>query len=366
MKLKLKIIILSTLTTLGCATIIMIYNLSENITHYHNNFTRRYPQHTAQEIYSNDLKFNSYYFAGQSNGAIYLGNYTAPLQVMALDTTLQTKKVFHIVLNQQQLPIQSPQIRVLGTDFYVFEGTVPYIFKGSTKDWKAKLRLNGGRFFSQLEPIDSVNLAIRYMQPKTGQNSMGKINLADTIQVKYNTSLLQKQFDGIFDTDGNLMVNSYGNKIIYVYLYRNQFIVAKPNLDLLYRGNTIDTITKAQIQLIQLKDGRGKTFAKPPLIVNKTSAVNNELLYINSTLPGQFETEELWKTASIIDVYNLTDKTYRSSFPIYNIGNKKMRSMLVSGKLLYALIGDKIVCYKLREHLAQTRSAKEYSKAKEK
>jgi hypothetical protein len=202
------------------------------------------------------------------------------------------------------------------------------------------------------------------MQPKTAQNIIGKINLADTTKAKYNTSLLQKQFDGIFDTDGTLMVNHDLNKIVYVYRYRNQFTVAQPNLKLDYRGNTIDTITKAQIQLIQLKNGKGKTFAKPPLIVNKTSAIEGNFLYVNSTVLGLYETEELWKTASIIDVYDLTNKTYRSSFPIYNIGNKKMRRMLVSGNLVYALIGDKIVCYKLREHLSQTRSAKEYAKTK--
>jgi len=364
MKAKSKIVVLSLLTIFGCSAMIILYKMSENITHYHNNFTRRYPQHAAQEIYNTDLKFNSYYFAGQNNGTIYLGNYTAPLQVMALDTTLKKKHIFHIVLNQQQLPIQSPQIRIQGTNFYVFEGTVPYIFKGSIKDWIGSLIVNSGHFFSQLEPIDSVNLAIRYMQPKTGQSLIGKINLADTSQVNFNTKLLQKQLDGIFDTDGSLLANHSGNKVIYVYRYRNQFVVTKPNLDLLYRGNTIDTITKAQIQLIQLKDGKGKTFSKPPLIVNKTSTVDNELLYVNSNLLGKYETEDLWKTASIIDVYNLTDKTYRSSFPVYDIGNKKMRSMLVSGKLLYALIGDKIVCYKLREHLTQTNSAKEYSKIK--
>jgi len=364
MKLKSKLAFLSALTFIGCISIVALFNLSENITHYHNNFTRRYPQHAAQEIYNADLKFNSYYFAGQSKGTIYLGNYTAPLQIMALDSTLKTKQIFHIVLNQQQLPIQSPQIRVLGTNFYVFEGTVPYIYKGNTNDWKAKLRLNSGQYFSQLEPIDSVNLAIRFMQPKTGENIVGKINLADTVNTKYNLALLQKQFDGIFDTDGSLMVNNYLNKIVYTYRYRNQFIVSQPNLNINYRGNTIDTITHAQIKLIQLKNGKGKTFAKPPLIVNKISTVDGKLLYVNSALPGQYETEELWKTASIIDVYNLTDKSYRSSFPVYNIGNKKMRSMLVSGKVLYALIGDKIVCYKLREHLTQTRSAKDYSKTK--
>lgn len=364
MKLKSKIVALIMLTLIGCISIVILYKLSENITHYHNNFTRRYPQHAAQEIYSNDLKFNSYYFAGQSKGIIYLGNYTAPLQVMVLDSTLKTKRIFHIVLKEQQLPIQSPQIRVLDNCFYVFEGTVPYIFKGSTKDWNAKLRLNNGQYFSQLEPIDSVNLAVRFMQPKTAQNVIGKIDLSDTTKVIRNTPLLQNQFDGIFDTDGSLMVNHYRNKVVYTYLYRNQFIVAHANLHLDYRGNTIDTIIHAQIKLIQLKNGKGKTFAKPPLIVNKTATTDGDLLYVNSTLPGQYETEELWKTASIIDVYNLADKTYRSSFPVYNIGNNKMRSMLVSGKFLYALIGNKIVCYKLREHLTQTRSAKDYSKTK--
>ena len=181
MKLKSKIITLFILTVFGSAVIIVLYNLSENITHYHNTFIRRFPQHTAQQIHSTDLKFNSYYFAGQSNGKIYLGNYTAPLQVMVIDSTLKTNKVFHIALKQQHLPIQSPQIRILDSNFYVFEGIAPYIFKGNIKDWKASLRINSGQYFSQLEPIDSTTLAIRYMQPKTGQSILGTLNLSDTI-----------------------------------------------------------------------------------------------------------------------------------------------------------------------------------------
>ncbi|MBG6109821.1 hypothetical protein IWX84_000682 [Flavobacterium sp. CG_9.10] len=364
MNLKSKIIILLICTTFGGAAIIVLYNLSENIAHYHNTFIRRFPQHTAQELYSADLKFNSYYFAGKGNGKIYLGNYTAPLQVLVLDTALKARKIYHIELNQQHLPIQSPLIRVLDHNFYVFEGIVPYIFKGDIKDWKATLKMNSGHYFSQVEPIDSQNLAIRYMLPKSGQSIIGSLNLADTIQTKYASSLLQKQFDGVFDTDGSLLVNHDLNRIIYVYLYRNEFIVAEPNLNLDYRGNTIDTISHARVKLAKFKDSNMKTFAEPPLIVNKLSAVDKNLLYVNSALSGLYESEEIWKMASIVDVYDLTNKTYRSSFAIYNIGKKKMRSMIVSGTFLYALIGDKIVCYKLREHLTQSRSAKEYSKTK--
>lgn len=356
MKYKLKIIILLICTVFGAGVVILFFNLSEHMIHYENKFIRRFPQHVAQEIHQADLSYNSYYFAGSYNDKIYLGNYTAPLQVMELDSTLKIRKIHHIKLKQQHLAFRSPQIRVKDQSFFVFEGIVPYIFKGNTTNWKAYLRINSGYYFSHLEPIDSVNMAIRYMKPKRGESLMGTLNLSDTTKVKYAPLLLQKQFDGIFDTDGSFHFNSQLNKIVYVYLYRNQYIVSDPDLNLDYRGNTIDTISRAQIKLAKLKNSNMKTFSKPPLIVNKLIAMEGNLLYVNSALPGLYESEDIWKTASIIDVYDLTNKTYRSSFPIYNIGDKKLKSMCVSNNYLYALIGEKIVCYKLRKHLTQSSS----------
>jgi hypothetical protein len=358
MRNKVKITLLLICTFFGAGTMIVFFNLSEHMIHYQNKFIRRFPQHAAQEIHQVDLTYNSYYFAGISNSKIYLGNYTAPLQVMELDSTLKIIKIHRITLKQQHLAFRSPQIRIKDQNFYVFEGIVPYIFKGNTANWKASLRINSGYYFSHLEPMDSVNMAIRYMKPKRGESLMGTLNLADTAKVNYAPSLLQKQFDGIFDTDGSFHFSTKLNTIVYVYLYRNQYIVSGPDLHLAYRGNTIDTISRAQIKLAKLKNSTMKTFAEPPLTVNKSSAVEGNLLYVNSVIPGLYESEEIWKTASIVDVYDLTNKTYRSSFPIYNIGEKKLRSMLVSNNYLYALIGEKIVCYELREHLTQAKPAR--------
>lgn len=358
MRYKLKIILLLICTVLGVGIMILLFTLSEHMIHYKNKFIRRFPQHVAQEIHQADLMFNSYYFAGSNNGKIYLGNYTAPLQIMELDSTLNSRKIHHIKLKQQRLEFRSPQIRILEHNFYVFEGIVPYIFKGNIKTWTASLRINSGYYFSHLEPIDSVNMAIRYMKPKRGESLMGILNLSDTTKVKYAPLLLQKQFDGIFDTDGGFHFNSQLNKIVYVYLYRNQFIVSSPDLSLDYRGNTIDTVSHAQIELAKLKNSNMKTFSTPPLVVNKLSAVEGNLLYVNSSLPGLYESEEIWKRASIIDVYDLTNNTYRSSFPIYNIGQKKLRAMYVANNYLYALIDEKIVCYKLRGHLMQKEPVK--------
>ncbi|HSD06397.1 hypothetical protein [Flavobacterium sp.] len=358
MRLKVKIIVLLICGAFGIGTMASLFIISENITHYHNSFIRRFPQHVAELVHQTDLIYNSYYFAGCGNGKIYLGNYTAPLQVMVLDSALQTKTIYHIKLKQRNVPFRGPEIRVLGDNFYVFEGMVPYVFKGSISNWTASLRINNGSRFSQLTPIDSVNMAVRYLSPINGENRIGTLHLGNKVQAKYNSSLLQSQFDGKFDTDGSLLYNSILNRIVYVYLYRNQYIVANTNLKLDYRGKTIDTVSHAQIQLTQLKNSNQKTFAVPPLIVNKLSAVQGKLLFVNSELPGMYETDATWKRASIIDVYDLTDKTYRSSFPIYKISAKKMKAMLVYENKLYALIDHEIVCYKLREYVTQNHPAR--------
>lgn len=364
MKLKVKMLFLVIFGTFGVGAMALFFTISENIIHYHNRFIRRFPQHVAQEVHQTDLKYNSYYFAGSGKGKIYLGNYTSPLQVMVLDSALETKTIYHIKLDQSNLPFRGPQIRVLDNHFYVFEGIVPYVFKGDVTDWNARLRIKNGNTFSHLIPMDSLNMAVRYISPKGGESIIGTLNLGDSTKAKYGNSLLQKQFDGVFDTDGSMMFNTILNRIVYVYTYRNEYIVADPRLRLDYRGKTIDTISHAHIKLARIRNTNLKTFAEPPLIVNKTSTVNGKFLYVNSQLPGQYESEGIWKTAAIIDVYDLTTKTYRSSFPIYNIGTTKMRSILVEGNLFYALIGEKIVCYKLQDYINQNKTVSYVSKYK--
>ncbi|MFH7018609.1 DoxX family protein [Flavobacterium sp. FlaQc-47] len=351
--------LLSISVVLSGIVMFTLFNFSDTVTHYKNRFIRRFPQHTAQEIYQIDLSYNSYYFAGTGNGKLYLGNYTAPFQVMVLDTASRIKRNFHISLRRKNLPFTGPKIKVLNNDFFVFEGTVPYVFKGSTKNWNADLRINSGYLFSHAQPMDSTNLAVRYLVPKSGESAIGNLDLNDTLKSKFDTSLLQKQFDGIFDTDGTLLFNEQIKKIVYVYYYRNEYMVIRPQLKINFRGSTIDTVRIARIDLIQYKNSKLKTFAKPPLMVNKIAATYGEMLYINSTLPGLYESEKLWKTASIVDVYNLNDKTYRSSFPIYDIGGKKVKSIIIYGSFLYALIDHTLLCYKLRSRIAQNHAIKQ-------
>ena len=107
------------------------------------------------------------------------------------------------------------------------------------------------------------------------------------------------------------------------------------------------------MKVVTISSSGETKLAAPPLLVNKTSAVHNNLLFVASNLPGKYESLVMWKKASIIDLYNLDNRAYLLSFYIYDNDNKKMRSFCLEGNYLYALIGEKLISYKLRKSVTK-------------
>ncbi|OOG75430.1 MauE/DoxX family redox-associated membrane protein [Flavobacterium sp. A45] len=347
------IIILTVSAVFSIAIIVGLFLVSENITRYHNKFTRRFPHFPAVKAREYDLQLNSYYIAGTNQNKVYLGNTTAQLLVTVLDSSLQTKAQYQIKLDNKNLPFRSVKIKVAGPYFYVYDGTVPCIFKGNISDWKAKLVKKGGEYFSLAEPMDAGILAVRTQKRGSGESIMAALDLRDTAKTKLNPAILQKQMDGLFDTDGRMVYSRQLNRLVYLYAYRNQYTVADANLTIDYRGNTIDTISHANLNIVSIKSRNQKKMGKRPLLVNKDCAVFNNLLFVNSGIPGRYENIKVWKQASIIDLYDLTGNSYILSFYIYNEENAKMKSFVVQDSVLYALIGNRIVRYNLSKSITK-------------
>jgi uncharacterized membrane protein YphA (DoxX/SURF4 family) len=317
----------------------LLFVLSETIIHQRNPFVRRFPVHLQKEVSQFDLHYNSYYFSGIANGKIYLGNTTAPLHVLVVDTSFAAAERKKIKLDQMKLPFHSLQVKITPPHLYVGDGTVPCLYKGSTKDWKAQLQKGKIMHFSLMEPIDSITLAFRGSNPKTGENCIGLFKLGSFTATTINSNLLQKQLDGIFDTDGMLLFNQQRRWLHYIYYYRNQFVTADSKLVLKKIGNTIDTVSKAQLKIANLQGGESKLSA-PAFLVNRTTAVYKDVLFVNSDRIGKYEDDSMLKHATIIDVYNLNSGNYLLSFYLYHINKQKMRSFKVVGNTIYTLTGN--------------------------
>jgi uncharacterized membrane protein YphA (DoxX/SURF4 family) len=351
LRLRTIFVLFFSITICSIALVTILFQMSENIIHYHNKLTRRFPHTPIHTVATSDLKLNSYYIAGADKECIYLGNTTAPLLITVLNNKLvQTEKKL-IDLDRKDLPFKGVKVTVQAPNFFVVDGTVPCVYRGSVKGWEGKLIKKGGEYFTSAEAIDSTAIAVCTYSSKNGEAVLGIIHLGDSAKTILNPEILQKQVDGVFDTDGQLLYSSGLKRIIYLYAYRNQFTVANASLKIDFRGNTIDTISHAKLSIVKVRSHRQRKFSKPPLFVNKSSASYSNLLFVNSAIPGRYEEDQMWKEASIIDVYDLSKNSYLFSFCIYNIDGKKMKSFVVQNDKLYALIGNHIVEYFLDERI---------------
>jgi uncharacterized membrane protein YphA (DoxX/SURF4 family) len=317
----------------------ILYFLSEDIIHHRNNFLRRYPAFSDLESRKYDLKSPAFYFAGAQGNTIYLGNTLAPRVVIAIDTNFRKVREIVIDIDRMDLPFRSVQVRVDTPFFYMTDGSVPCVFRGRINEWKAHLVNATPMGFTHAEPIDSNRFAVKVIDPKLMKTSLGIMDVERKDGMIWKRELLLSDGDGIFDVDGQLIRNGLNKKFHYIHFYRNEYFTIDHSLNLVKRGHTIDTVSKSDLKVAYLKQRGERKLSAPALTVNKTGAAYGNLLFINSQMIGKYEDEQMWKHASIIDIYDINDNSYRTSFYLYHIKNNPMRSFIVRGQTLYAISG---------------------------
>ncbi|KXH86008.1 MauE/DoxX family redox-associated membrane protein [Chryseobacterium kwangjuense] len=333
---------------ISSGVVLVLFLRSEHIIKKENNFTRRFLQHPLLKEKSYDLGVNSYYFAGIDGGNIYLGNTTAPLFITTIDTGLTNAADIKVQLDNKNYTFRNLKLSVRKPYYYMYDGSVPVIYRGRINDTLAHTISYGDAYFNQLVVLDSMKFAIRTQRRTDKQYTIGSLDLNRTKKLELKPDVLEKQIDGIFDVDGILTSDIQNGKLVYTYVYRNQFIVMDSSLKILARLNTIDTTSRARISVTRLSNGNNKMSA-PPFSVNKGSMARGNLLFNLSNLKGKHEPSKSWKTSSIIDVYRTDEQQYIGSFYIRHMNNTPMSAMLVSGNHLFVLIGNELVRYKIRE-----------------
>lgn len=342
-------ITLLVLFTLSFLSIYALFHTSEWIQQERNNFTRSFPHYPTKSVNEMDLKFNSYYISGYSHDKVYLGNYTAPLTVTEIDSSLQYKKEHYIILPETAFQYKSLTLTVDPPYFYVWDGTEAFVYKGSIDDWKASLYIDREAYFTSFVPISASRASIRAISSETNQNVLGTFVVTDSVKVVLNPTVLVKQVDGLFDTDGTHLYNKQHHKILYTYYYRNQYAVCDTLLQFYQYGKTIDTTNKAKIKVKYIASKQGSKLSEPAVTVNKRTATYGNYLYIHAGLLGRYEPKENWAHNSIIDVYDFTNSTYQFSFYIDDKLQSKIKDFRVSHDLIYTLNGNFIRAYRFKK-----------------
>lgn len=345
---KKPIVVLFSYMILSITLVVALYALSDNSIRKHNSLLRIILKHPIHNMGGVDLKFDSYYIAGVSDDQIYLGNYTGPLHLLIANYTLaDTQHVVLSIRNMEKLKFKAPKLAVTPPYFYIMDGAMPSLYRGEVNKWLAdSFMFDKSAYFLDALPLGPSSFAIRTTSSITDELALGKM-LPQKPYIKVDTTLLQKQIDGKFCTDGMLLYDQESPKVVYLYRYRNQYIVSDTSLNLLYRGNTIDTVSHAKVSAASISSNKTYTMSSPPLLVNAASCVSNGLLFVNSPLLSRNESEDAFKKNSVVDVYDLSDGTYKFSFYIPRFNGSGLEEFRIFDDKLIVRYSQRVETYEL-------------------
>ncbi|WP_448635230.1 hypothetical protein [Pedobacter panaciterrae] len=321
----------------------MLFISSKYMNNSPNSFIRKLPPHVAMGVNFLTLNSSRYYFAGHEQETVYLGDRSALSKIVKVDVVGKQLKILTIIAPDSLRVFNDVQLRVDSGRVFLLEGMKSQVWTGNIDDLKVTDKINTPRFSSALI-LDNEALILK--STKRGEGVLFKQDDRSG-QFKIGRGLLQKQVDGFFCTDGNLVKVPHTNKIFYIYYYRNQFICANTDLNLIYRGKTIDTVAHAKIKVARVKSTGQITLSSPPVYVNKQSTANEKYLFIHSGLKADNETVNMHEQGAAIDVYNVSDGKYKLSFYLPDFNGKKLTDFRVYGQSLYALYDHYLYRYQL-------------------
>lgn len=293
------------------------------------------------------LPAGSYYIAGATDDNTYIVNNNNPLAVISIghrNKNVQSTFKFTTTEVSQGLNIS---LRIDSPHAYAIDATNNEILKGTLTDKNLHPFMSNNTAFADAVPISENSFIIRTFKDKKKEHVLAKRTTYEPYLRKVD-NILQKQIDGIFCTDGMLLYNDSLKSLIYIYFYRNEFIYTDSNLNVQYRGHTLDSISKAKIKIGEIKSQGSITLTSPALIVNKKSITHNNWLFINSNILAKNENPSDFKQNSVIDVYDLSRGNYRFSFYIPPFNKHLVSEFRVSKNKLVALYENVIVLYDLR------------------
>jgi len=331
--------------------VVVLYAVSDPPFSYRQDFTRIHKLDAIKQLGALDLQSSSYYIAGATQNQIFFGNEKDSLELLVTDMSLGRLRHLRLsIVDESRVSLKNSRIEVDSPYFYIKAGDLPGIFKGNLQQLQAKRILEHTPYFRSAVSLSKKTFALLAMGGEAGskeaQNILTTVS-SDTLHKK-NAFIPRGQVDSYISAMGMLRYSKGSSRLIYTYFYRNRYIVMDTSMNLLYEGNTLDTISRAQIKPVEVKKNFF-TLASTPAIVNNNSQVYRNRLFIHSNLMANNETREVFDKVSVIDVYDIVQDRYLFSFYLPDYNSTKIILFKICGNKIVALYDHHVLTYALND-----------------
>ena len=342
MKTRIHILLVIFLMSVLC--IVGLISLSPFARKFSNSFIRKLPPHKVNEQNVKNIGSKNIYIAGHKGDTIYIGDFYKKDKLQCLTSNSLDTLSLMITAPDDFKTFGDANVQISDSALYFMDGMKASISIGNASDF-ALTKYIATPSFSACIPLSKTSFLFRCVN-KNNENVLAKKIIGDS-SLMVNDRILTKQVDGFFCTDGIFVKAPNTDKVIYVYYYRNQFIAADTNLNLIYKANTIDTVTQAKIKIGKIHSENKITMSAPPFYVNKHATCNEQYLFVHSVLKADNDTDEIHEKAAAIDVYLISDGKYQFSFYLPDFGGHKLADFKVYDKELVAIFDSYVCSFKL-------------------
>ena len=339
-------IILILIGSFSTAVMIALFLSSEHIIKEGKEFTRRILPHPLVEQEVLNLEKGGFYIAGYSEDELYLGNHGSPLEITTINLSSRNIRSNFLHIDDKGEMYRMLKIIVMAPSIYVYDGTVPVIYKGTVGNTATTEISRNQAYFNQIAVTNNAGFIIRTRSSSTKEYLLGLLHPDSNPALQLRGGVLEKQVDGVFDSDGQLLFDASSDQILYTYAFRNQYIVMNSSGQILRKLRTIDPFDKVQITSISLSNGQHKIGA-PALRINKLQAVYRGILFNISGVMSKSESRKKWRKSTVVDLYRTDRQEYIGSF--YLPFSNSVSGILVTNDFFFVLNGTNLNIYRYRD-----------------
>lgn len=323
--------------------VIILFKLSKAPNLIPNGFNRQIISHPTKEpTFFTKLRSSNYYISGKTRYHLYLTDYFKPSILLVYDSHLITSGQVSLPLSDNDF--KSTQIQIDSPFVYLYNGSKKLI---ALYRFKSDSLLLLGNFHLDKTPFNrACFLSTSTFFLRTANKQMSTLSkFTNGLPIK-TVSVLQKQIDGFFCTDGLMGVDYNSSHLFYIYYYRNQFICMDSNLRVLYQAATIDTNRFAKLSVIQTGKDPFITMSSHKTTINNEICITSKFFLVNSALLADNENRSLFSKSSVIDAYDLKNGEYRYSFYLIRFNKVTLKSFVAfTDNKIAAIEGNYLLIY---------------------
>lgn len=207
-----------------------------------------------------------------------------------------------------------------------------------------------GPMFTTAIKISPTSLVVRQVDTTGVSLEFRKIDLS-TNDLASRSDLYSEGKDLGFSTAGSFAFDSSLHKLFYVHFFSNKIAAFDTTLTLSFLANTIDTTQLPSLQTTSADTSKrisNITNTTPKRAINRSATCYKGNLYVLSLVKADNESQDLFDSNNVVDVYSCIDGKYNYSFYLEKPGHSNITSFKVLDDKIIAVAGHSAATYRFK------------------